>query len=104
MENTLLHIISTPYFWQSLGFVTAISMFISPVLYNGNYKMATKTIVVTFGYGALVGLINYFHLAQLEGKTSDLWLQPLIILGFVGLAYILGLYIGVYINRKQNPK
>lgn len=102
MIEALQDIFATPYLWQALGMVTALSMFISPVLFNGDYKAAIKSTVVVGGYATFVGLLNYFHLAVREGVGLQSWLQPILVLGFVGIAYTLGLIIGVGIHNRTH--
>jgi len=102
--EAIKEIISIPYLWPSLGAISGISVFISPILYNGDYKAATKTIIVTFGYAFFVGLLTYFHLGILKNEKFGVWSKPMIILLFVGMAYIFGLFLGVLINRKIRKK
>ncbi len=94
----------TPYIWPSLGVITALSMFISPIFFNGDYKLATKVSITLLGYIFLASWVNYFHVGIGDGETVETWLHPIIILSLVGLAYILGIFIGVRINKSVSKK
>lgn len=100
----MLDILQTPFLFQSLGIVSALSLFISPVLYNGDYKAATKTIVVVGGYAFFVALLEFFHLSLREHKDVEIWIQPLSILILVGMAYVFGLYLGVFIESSVHKR
>jgi len=104
MFETIIEMLNTPYLWQSLGLITAISLFISPILYNGDYKTASKSLVIVGGYMSFVALLEYFHLGIGEGCTCDIWIQPIMLLILVALSYIIGLFLGVYIHNKSNKK
>lgn len=97
--EALIEILNIPYLWQSLGVITGLSMFISPIFYNGDYKIATKSATAVGGYMFFVGMMNYFHLCFTNNYDIQLWLQSIMLLVLVGLAYVLGLFIGVSIYK-----
>jgi len=99
MFDALFSVMQTPYFWQSLGMVSATSLFISPILYNGDYKAATKTVICIGLYGFYIALLSFFHLLE-EGKNMTSWMQPIDIVVFVTVAYVFGLYLGIFLQRK----
>jgi len=100
MQELIIEIFKTPYLWQSLGAITAISLFISPILYNGDYKTASKSIVIILGYAIFSAMLIIFHSKYILEYQFDHWIRPVILLGLVGISYTLGLFLGVYIHNK----
>ena len=100
MSEIIIEILKTPYLWQSLGLVSAISLFISPILYNGDYKMAIKSLVIVLGYAIFSAMLIIFHLQYILECGFNYWIRPVTLLGMVGISYSLGLFIGVYIHNK----
>ena len=98
MIDLIVHVLTTtPYLVESLGWVSALSIFISPILYNGDYKTATKSLIVVGGYASFVGMLMYFHLFTQYHDSR--WIEPLTILTSVALAYCIGLFIGIFIHN-----
>lgn len=104
MYESILEIMNTPYLWQSLGLVTSMSMFVSPILYNGDWKNATKSLVILGVYAFFVAILEYSYLGIKEGHDINMWIKPITILVLVGLSYALGLFIGVYTFNKIEKK
>lgn len=100
MVEIIKEVLITPYLFQSLGMVAACSMFISPVLYNGDYRGATKSIVVLLGYATFVGLMIASHAENITGEVFPEWIRYITILILIAASYINGLYLGVYIHNK----
>lgn len=89
-------IMNTPYIWQSLGFVSALSVFISPLLYNGDRRTAWKSMVVILGYAFFASFIIFSYLTS-NGYRAKL--EPAIVLLLVAVAYSVGLTIGIEIHK-----
>ena len=104
MIEVILKVINTPYLIQSMGTITALSMFISPILYKGDYKNAMKSAIVLGGYIFFVGMLEYSHLGIAENRPLSIWIQPITILTVVGMAYALGLFIGITIHNLMCKK
>lgn len=99
MADIFREILQTPYLWQSLGIIAAIALFISPVLYNGDYKMAIKSVVVLTGYAAFSAMLIVLHLRYVAACDYCCWLRPVIMLVLVGASYAFGLAMGVFIHN-----
>jgi hypothetical protein len=102
MLNIILETLQTPYLLVSLGFVTALSLFISPVLYNGDYKSATKTIAILLGYAFFSSTLVCNRMGMLIKHYDYLWVSPVILLSLVAICYIFGLMLGIFIYNKVN--
>jgi len=104
MTETLKMIFEIPLLWQSLGLVTAISLFISPILYNGDYKTASKSLVIIGGYATFVGLLEISCLSMKDEFGISLWIKPIALLVLVAMSYAFGLFLGVYIHNKSKKR
>ena len=100
MTEILIEIFKTPFIWQSLGLVTAISLFISPILYNGDYKIASKSLIIVLGYASFSSMLLIYHMKNMLNCNYECWIGAIICLGLIALAYIFGLFLGVYIHNK----
>ena len=103
--ESIPHVLSTAYLWSTMGVVTALSMFVSPILYNGDYKAASKTIGVLLGYGFFASLILFFHTTELNHAPStdpSAWFQIAFIFLLVAMAYSAGLMLGVAIHNSAH--
>ena len=101
MMSVFLDILKTPLLWQSLGLITAISLFISPVLYNGDYKIASKSLIILGGYAIFSSMLIILHIKYIVGCGIKYWIRPISFLGLVALAYSFGLVLGIYIHNKS---
>lgn len=99
MEISIIvqNILSNTYLVQSLGFTTAMAIFIGPVFYNGDFKKPIRAITVLSG--CLFFSILLFYGADMK-CNGDSWIENSLLLGLVNLCYILGLYIGIFVYSK----
>lgn len=107
------HVLATPYIWQSMGMITAIAMFISPVLFNGDYRALSRVITIVVGYLSFLFLLFYSHFSDINHvmianadnllKFRAFW-QSVIIIFIVFIFYILGLVLGVTIHKMVHVK
>jgi len=95
----LRQVFQTPFIWQSLGMITAISLFISPILYNGDYKLAIKSLIIISGYAIFSSMLIILH-STLNLPNIHCWVSPIIFLILVAMSYTLGLFLGIYIHKK----
>lgn len=102
MLELINHIFSTPFIWPSLGMITSIGMFIGPLLYNGDLKAVYKALVSVGVFAFFLVIIMQSHILHVENKEWPCSLQPLIFVTLVGVSYVLGLLIGIYIFRKAH--
>lgn len=104
MITVLNHIFSTPFIWPSLGTITAIGIFVGPLLYNGDLKAIWKAILCLGVFGTLAGLVLQTHAKMTEQVGFKMSLQPYIFITLVGMAYISGLLIGISIFKMVHKK
>ncbi|MFA7132720.1 MAG: hypothetical protein WC108_05415 [Bacteroidales bacterium] len=85
-------LLTIPHFMQLLGLVTAIAMFVSPVMYNGDYKKPVRAIFVLL----CCGFISSIIIANSNIQSKE---DCIAILFATNLAFVFGLYIGVFIHN-----
>lgn len=107
------HVFQTPALWSSLGVVCAIALFVSPILYNGDYRAMTKVFGILTGYVVFMIVVFYFHFSDpnhvlltngLKIKSMLAFYQDFIMLLLIWIAYTIGLYLGVFIHRLVHPR
>lgn len=74
-----------------LGLTMSLGMFMSPILYNGDYKKPLRAVSVLLG--------NLFFSSLVLMNTDIDWVTTSMVLAMVNLSYIIGLYVGVFIHN-----
>lgn len=102
--NLFIYTTNAPYFWGSMGFVTAIGMMISGILYNDRVNHNIRRTVIALV--TLLGLLIFVHASRvypIYGFRSVAPWATIVMLVIVGSFYILGLYLGyTIVNRKKH--
>lgn len=99
MMEVISHILTTPYLWTSLGTITALAMYIGPLLYNGDLKITTKSVLGIGIFAFFCVLLFTSHVIGVEHVVWPKASQPFIFIALVGMAYSIGLYVGVLIFK-----
>ncbi len=74
-----------------LGLTISLGMFMSPILYNGDYKKPLRAVSVLMG--------NLFFSSLVLMNVSTDWVTISLVLAMVNSCYIIGLYVGVFIHN-----
>lgn len=100
----LLYISDVPFFWASMGLITAIGIFIGSLVYNGDLKNLTKGLLTVTIYSGLLCTMNInrvFNVFLKQGITnSGMAFAGSATAVVILLFYILGMFIGVTITQK----
>jgi uncharacterized membrane protein YhaH (DUF805 family) len=103
--DVLNYISRSPYFWQSLGMLIATAMFIGALLYNGDLSLTIKGVVTIVAYAFFLILIfstRVVSLARVHDFSVSQNIQAhagIFTIFVLTLAYIFGLYVGVFIVK-----
>lgn len=95
MQQEIINVLQSMYFWSIMGMVIAMATLISPFFYNGDYSKPVRAIVVLSGC-TFFSFLLYFS----DMLISSSALTASFILFAVNLAYIAGLYLGVALYNK----
>lgn len=101
--QTLNYVISAPYFWVTMGMITAVAMFVGAILFDGDLQLATK---------GIIGLLSYiFFLLQAQiTRVINAYQQPIphsppymyhaatVTIIILTIFWIMGVSLGVYIS------
>lgn len=110
------HVLLTPYLWSAMGSIAGVSVFISPVFFNGDYRAANKIFVSVMGYMIFAILIFWFHyndpshislITGLPSHKLEPFYQVAIVIFMVAISYCIGLFSGIFVYRvakKQGKK
>jgi hypothetical protein len=101
------YIVMAPFFWQSMGFTTAIAMFVGAVIYNGDLNQARKGIISVTSYAIMILWVIFSRIFNIY-DFSDPTFKPamafasIITIAFVSFFWLVGIIFGVFIykNRK----
>lgn len=85
--------LTSPIFWQSMGFTVASGIFISPVFYNGDYGKPVRAAIV-------LGICSFFTLLCLSSVQQEGLLTTISIITIINVMFMIGLYLGVYIYNQ----
>lgn len=112
--SAIQYVISGHLFWASMGFTTAIAMFIGALVYDGEVPKAKRGIVSVLTYGFILCWTTvsrvvpiYFERiatedpARLQMNQGQIFANPVTI-GFVTLFWVLGIYLGVKLIHRQH--
>ena len=101
--DALLYVINAPYFWPSMGFTTATSMFVGVLLHDGNLKQVAKAEVtlLTFAIFLIVTSIPRIFSHDISAEHLPGALGGLTTIFCVTFFYTLGLLLGVLIAYKR---
>lgn len=102
MLDILIETLKTPFLPASLGFVIALSLFVSPILYNGDYKAATKSVVIVAVYALITTMLICSNITFMTDHSKNVMGVPIMIQALVSACYIIGLYLGVFIHNRIN--
>jgi len=107
-QALIQYVIGAPYFWQSIGFITAVGMFIGAIIFDGHMKMVQKAILSTVIYASLLIFMNinrifgYFSSPEIYVTTHSL--ASTVTTAIVTLAYSFGMVLGVWILSRKKEK
>ena len=106
ITDAFYYVIQDPYFFPAMTSVVMIGIFIGATIFDGNLRLSRKYILTLFTYSLLLSLVNLSRVIPrivnggiiqtqqpLAGTLTNL---------FVSVAYLAGMYIGVWITKKAH--
>lgn len=97
IHSCIEYVCNAPYFWGSMGFTTALGMFIGAVLYDGNLNHASKGAFSVLTYAGMVFWITSMRLFNSTIQNPVNAYAGLTTMILTTLAWICGLLMGVAI-------
>lgn len=109
------YVFNGPYFWGSMGFTTAMGMFVGALLYDGNMKEANKGVLSVLSYFIMLFWVNGTRVNETTSKPTFLLetMHPeyahagTVTLLAVTVAWVLGVLLGVGIftyKYRRSPR
>lgn len=105
------YVINAPYFWISMGMVTAVAIFVGAIIYDGNLTNATKGLISIILYAVLLIQVDYSRLQDLfinfPEKIDKTRYAGILSILFITFFWLLGMFLGVsvsYLIRKIHRK
>jgi len=100
------YITTAPFFWGSMGFTTAVGMFIGAVIYDGNLPDVKKGIVSILSYACML----FWIISSRVFNGISTALQPeralasLLTIMIVTVFWVFGVYLGVWVLNLRKIK
>lgn len=106
-RSSLLYIMNVPFFWGSMGFTVAISMLISPLLFDGDMKLALKALAAKLLYIAMLLWVTISQIIDVRFNNPQILTPSIKMLSYVtalnivvvSIAWLTGLLLGVLVIR-----
>lgn len=102
--DTLVYISQAPYFWGTMGFITAMAMFIGVILYDGKMKEVSKALVCVGSYAALLTWINLIRISHVGVKNWAQAYAGVATIILVTFCWLLGMFLGVLLANLKGWK
>lgn len=98
----ITYVMDAPYFWMTMGMVSACAVFVGAILYDGILSLAAKGIISTAIYASFiitahVNRVNYLLSTSPEMRTASerVIYANVVTIGFITLFWMIGIVIGV---------
>lgn len=104
--NSIIYVMSDPFFWPSMSFTTMVGIFIGAVIHDGDTKQLNNTLLSLAAYGTLILVTNLTRVLPLVGNSINP-AKPLASIAttlLVSIFYLLGLFIGVKLVEHARHK
>lgn len=93
--ESIQYITSAPLFWGTMGFITAMAMFIGVILYDGKLSEVGKALVGILTYAGMLLWVTMIRLSNIEIGNHVQAYAGIVTILFVTLFWCLGLFVGV---------
>ena len=103
--DTLFYISHAPYFWLTMGMVTAVSMFVGAIVFDGDLPTATKGIIGVLSYVFFLIQAQFTRVTDAiprikPSSPSYTWHAATMTIVVITLFWILGVLLGVYTSYR----
>jgi len=116
ITSSFVYVSGASFFWASMGFTTAVAMFVGAIIYDGEIPRVKRGLVSVLAYGGMLTwttlartipiYFEKFHSqdpATFKMNEGQIFANPVTIL-FITLFWLLGIYLGVKIINKVHKK
>lgn len=101
--QTMQYVANAPYFWVTMGMITAIAMFVGAILFDGDLHLATKGVIGLLSY--LLFLLQAQITRVIDATQRNISHSPpymyhaaSVTIVILSIFWILGVGFGVYIS------
>ncbi len=105
---TIIYITEAPYFWVTMGSISAVSIFVGAILYDGILPVAFKGTIAIILYASLIFAThmirasNSINIKQLT--VSEMSYASPIALVIITIFWVAGVMLGVYTSHRVRVK
>ncbi len=102
--KSIEYVVSVPYFWPTMGSVTAISIFIGSMIFDGHTRDSLKALIAILVYAAFlffvqINRILYYSQNSDSIKYTYMSYAQSVTLVFITFFWILGVILGTVTTR-----
>ena len=99
--ETIAYVSHAPYFWMTMGMVTAVSMFVGAIVFDGDLPTATKGIIGVLSYIFFLIQAQFTRVMDAIPRVrptspSYTWHAATVTIIILTFFWILGVLLGVY--------
>ena len=99
--STFEYVSQAPYFWLTMGMVTAVSMFIGAIVFDGDLPTATKGIIGVLSYVFFLVQVQFTRVTDAIPRIkppspSYTWNAATVTILVMTLFWMIGVLLGVY--------
>lgn len=99
-----IYILQAPFFWGTMGFITAISMFIGVMVYDGKMSEVSKGLVSVGTYALMLLWVTAIRISNVNWGNNAQALAGIATIIFVTLFWSLGMFLGVMLAYVKGWK
>lgn len=101
LTATFEYVSRAPYFWLTMGMVTAVSMFIGAIVFDGDLPTATKGIIGVLSYVFFLIQVQFTRVTDAIPRLkppspSYTWHAATVTIIIMTLFWMIGVLLGVY--------
>lgn len=105
LKSAFIYVASQNLFWGSMGFTTAIAMFVGVMLFDGNMEQTKKGLVSVLSYAGMIfwtTLIRVMPISLESTVHTERVYAGIATVAYITFFWLLGIFIGVNIFRLRH--
>lgn len=102
--KSISYVVGVPYFWPTMGSVSALSIFVGSMIFDGNTRDSLKALIALLVYAAFlmfvqINRILYYTPTSDSIKYTYMSYAQSVTLVFITFFWVLGVLLGTVTSR-----
>lgn len=102
-HDTLWYVTGIPFFWMTMGMITASAMFCGAIILNGDLSMAWRSLLTKIIFVTLLFQVNFYRVTyeiqRLNISFNKYSYAEIVTMVIVSIFWIIGMLLGVYTSH-----